>query len=78
MNESIQSKGGNARAEAMSPKERSECASKAARARWGTSTEKLAIPLGNTVAVIPIPMSKEDHIMLMATLRLWKKRIVEP
>lgn len=33
-------KGGKARAERMTPEERSEAARKAAQARWGKSTEK--------------------------------------
>lgn len=38
---SMQSKGGLARAASMTPQERSECASKAAKARWaGTTTKK--------------------------------------
>jgi hypothetical protein len=43
------------------------------------STYDLAIPLAAGVAArVPFPMSEEDFQLLMETLALWKKRLVNP
>lgn len=39
-------------------------------------TKVLQIPVGDSVTLIPFPMSEEDFDMMLATLDLWKKRIV--
>lgn len=76
--ESMQSKGGHARAESLSPVERTEIARKAAETRWSKRTrEVLYIPLGDEqFASIPFPMTEDAMEILLATLALWKTRLV--
>lgn len=38
----------------------------------------LQIPIGNSLAHIPFPMSDEDFSLLIETLNLWKQRLVGP
>ena len=40
---------------------------------------ELAVPIGNGLAVkVPFPMSKDDFEMLIGSLHLWKKKLIEP
>lgn len=48
-------------------------------APWSMARKELPVPLDNDlVARVPYPMSEEDFALLMDTLRLWKKRLVQP
>ena len=39
--------------------------------------KELPVPLdGDRVALVPYPMTEEDFTLLIATLQLWKKRLV--
>lgn len=78
--ESIQSKGGKARAAALSAEEKSDIARKAADTRWSRKARvlSLSIPLsGGRVATIPYPMTEEDLDLLVATLQLWKRSLTQ-
>ena len=46
---------------------------------WSMARRELPVPLDNDlVARVPYPMSEEDFALLMDTLQLWKKRLVQP
>ncbi len=46
---------------------------------WSMARKELPVPLDNDlVARVPYPMSEEDFALLMDTLQLWKKRLVQP
>ena len=77
MSDSIQSKGGHARAASMTGAERTSVASQAARARWAKQRSTLSIPVGDRVVMIPVPLTEEDYSLLLDTLKLWKKKIVK-
>lgn len=74
------SKGGTARAAALSPEKRSDIASRAATARWNsTAVRELKIPLSSGAFVfVPYPMSEGDYDLLIATLTLWKPNLTLP
>ena len=43
----------------------------------GVARKELPVPLdGDRVALVPYPMTEEDFTLLIATLQLWKKRLV--
>lgn len=43
----------------------------------GAARKELPVPLdGDRVALVPYPMTEEDFTLLIATLQLWKKRLV--
>jgi hypothetical protein len=43
----------------------------------GLTRKELPVPLdGDRVALVPYPMTEEDFTLLIATLQLWKKRLV--
>ena len=45
---------------------------------WSIARRELPVPLDNDlVARVPYPMSEEDFALLMDTLQLWKKRLVQ-
>ncbi len=49
------------------------------RGPWSMARRELPVPLDNDlVARVPYPMSEEDFALLMDTLQLWKKRLVQP
>ena len=46
---------------------------------WSMARRELPVPLDNDlVARVPYPMTEEDFALLMDTLQLWKKRLVQP
>ena len=46
---------------------------------WSMARKELPVPLDNDlVARVPYPMSEEDFDLLIDTLQLWKKRLVQP
>ncbi len=48
-------------------------------APWSMARKELPVPLDNDlVARVPYPMSEEDFELLIGTLQLWKKRLVQP
>ena len=48
-------------------------------APWSMARKELPVPLDNDlVARVPYPMSEEDFDLLIDTLQLWKKRLVQP
>ena len=48
-------------------------------APWSVARKELPVPLDNDlVARVPYPMTEEDFDLLIDTLQLWKKRLVQP
>lgn len=48
-------------------------------APWSMARKELPVPLDNDlVARVPYPMSEEDFELLIGTLQLWKRRLVQP
>ncbi len=48
-------------------------------APWSMARKELPVPLDHDlVARVPYPMSEEDFELLIGTLQLWKKRLVQP
>ena len=48
-------------------------------APWSVARRELPVPLDNDlVARVPYPMTEEDFDLLIDTLQLWKKRLVQP
>ncbi len=46
---------------------------------WSMPRRELPVPLDNgLVASVPYPMTEEDFALLIDTLQLWKKRLVQP
>ncbi len=46
---------------------------------WAMPRRELPVPLDNgLVASVPYPMTEEDFSLLIDTLQLWKKRLVQP
>ncbi len=46
---------------------------------WSLPRRELPVPLDNgLVASVPYPMTEEDFALLIDTLQLWKKRLVQP
>ncbi len=46
---------------------------------WSLPRRELPVPLDNgLVASVPYPMTEEDFELLIGTLQLWKKRLVQP
>ena len=46
---------------------------------WSLPRRELPVPLDNgLVASVPYPMTEEDFTLLIDTLQLWKKRLVQP
>ncbi len=46
---------------------------------WSLPRRELPVPLDNgLVASVPYPMTEEDFMLLIDTLQLWKKRLVQP
>ncbi len=46
---------------------------------WSMARRELPVPLDNDlVARVPYPMTEEDFALLIDTLQLWKKRLVQP
>ncbi len=46
---------------------------------WSAPRRELPVPLDNgLVASVPYPMTEEDFLLLIDTLQLWKKRLVQP
>ena len=45
---------------------------------WSMARKELPVPLDNDlVARVPYPMTEEDFDLLIDTLQLWKKRLVQ-
>ena len=45
---------------------------------WSMARKELPVPLDNDlVARVPYPMSEDDFELLIGTLQLWKKRLVQ-
>jgi hypothetical protein len=72
---SNQSKGGHARAASLTPEERHQIASDAAKARWSETRKVLHIPTDRGFASIPFPLSESDFDLIMGTLALWKTKM---
>ena len=52
---------------------------KEAGSPWSVPRRELPVPLDNgLVASVPYPMTEEDFALLIDTLQLWKKRLVQP
>jgi hypothetical protein len=79
MSESIQSKGGKARALKLSAEQRSEIASNAASTRWSGAKNhrKFTIPLSHGWAELSVPgeTNEDDWNTITATIALWKKNL---
>jgi len=83
MAKSIQSMGGAARAERLSPQERSGIASAAAKARWENEKDynDFCFPLvdGRKATLrIPKDMGAPDWDLVMRTFALWKQALNTP
>lgn len=79
MNESIQSKGGFARAASLAPEQRKEMSRNAANARWQNNRKfALSLPAGDGNMIHFPKMSKADFDLMMETLKLWESKIVTP
>lgn len=74
MSDSIQTKGGLARAESLSPQRRSEIAKKASMARWGLPEERGELPEAESQGILPIGEVKVDCYVLKDGRRLIHKR----
>ncbi len=68
--------------ETLAPVSRARDESAAPRdgsAPWSMARRELPVPLDNDlVARVPYPMTEEDFLLLIDTLQLWKKRLVQP
>ena len=67
--------------ETLAPVRRSpvEAAPREGNAPWSMARRELPVPLDNDlVARVPYPMTEEDFLLLIDTLQLWKKRLVQP
>ena len=73
--------GGGAYEETLAPVSwgRDEAAPRESSAPWTVAQRELPVPLDNDrVARVPYPMTEEDFLLLIDTLQLWKKRLVQP
>ncbi len=58
---------------------REESPSREGSGPWSMARRELPVPLDNDlVARVPYPMTEEDFLLLIDTLQLWKKRLVQP
>ena len=76
----MQQAGGEARAAALSPEERSDIATNAAETRWGRKRDRreFCVPMDGGIAIMLLPnqMNSDDFDILIKTLALWRSRLV--